>query len=120
MMSDVQLVTVLVFFVALCIVGWKVYLEFGWRIYKKIGADPHMRGVLCVHDDMCHTVAMYRVYQVFLTFVKMDWAMAVILVFTAGVFFIRLDDYELYVNIMMIFVTLAWAMVGYKSVCRYY
>jgi hypothetical protein len=23
--------------------GYKLYLEFGWKIYKKIGADPRMR-----------------------------------------------------------------------------
>ena len=23
--------------------AYKLYIEFGWKIYKKIGADPHMR-----------------------------------------------------------------------------
>lgn len=39
--------------------GTRLYLEFGWRIYKKIGADPDMRN-------------MYRWYQIFLTILKLD------------------------------------------------
>lgn len=39
--------------------AYKLYLEFGWRIYKKIGADPHMKN-------------MYRAYQVFLMLLKID------------------------------------------------
>ncbi|KAI9471896.1 MAG: hypothetical protein EXX96DRAFT_622086 [Benjaminiella poitrasii] len=39
--------------------GARLYLEFGWRIYKKIGADPDIRN-------------MYRWYQIFLTVLKLD------------------------------------------------
>ncbi|KAJ3020971.1 hypothetical protein HKX48_009444 [Thoreauomyces humboldtii] len=39
--------------------AYKMYLEFGWKMYKKIGADPKMRD-------------MYRTYQIFLTFLKLD------------------------------------------------
>ncbi|KAG2209728.1 hypothetical protein INT47_001876 [Mucor saturninus] len=39
--------------------GARLYLEFGWRIYKKIGADPDIR-------------SMYRWYQIFLTIIKLD------------------------------------------------
>ncbi|RKO95910.1 hypothetical protein CAUPRSCDRAFT_8723 [Caulochytrium protostelioides] len=38
---------------------YKLYLEFGWKIYKKIGADPVMR-------------TMYRYYQIFLMLLKLD------------------------------------------------
>ncbi|KAI8072177.1 uncharacterized protein B0P05DRAFT_494327 [Gilbertella persicaria] len=40
--------------------GARLYLEFGWRIYKKIGADPDIRN-------------MYRWYQIFLTLLKIDF-----------------------------------------------
>ncbi|KAJ3187492.1 hypothetical protein HDU85_006783 [Gaertneriomyces sp. JEL0708] len=41
--------------------GAKVlYSEFGWKIYKKIGADPAMRD-------------MYRAYQIFLLLIKLDF-----------------------------------------------
>ncbi|KAL7751367.1 hypothetical protein RI367_003227 [Sorochytrium milnesiophthora] len=39
--------------------AYKLYLEFGWRIYKRIGADPNMKN-------------MFRSYQVFLTVLKLD------------------------------------------------
>ncbi|KAI8979801.1 hypothetical protein BDF20DRAFT_906240 [Mycotypha africana] len=39
--------------------GARLYLEFGWRVYKKIGADPDIRN-------------MYRWYQIFLTILKLD------------------------------------------------
>ncbi|GAA5814263.1 hypothetical protein MFLAVUS_007757 [Mucor flavus] len=39
--------------------GARVCLEFGWNIYKKIGADPDIR-------------SMYRWYQIFLTILKID------------------------------------------------
>ncbi|CAO3704086.1 unnamed protein product [Rhizopus stolonifer] len=39
--------------------GARLYLEYGWRIYKKIGADPDIRN-------------MYRWYQIFITILKLD------------------------------------------------
>ena len=40
--------------------AFKLFLEFGWKIYKKIGADPRMKN-------------MYRSYQIFLTLLKVDF-----------------------------------------------
>ncbi|KAL1922762.1 uncharacterized protein VTP21DRAFT_9138 [Calcarisporiella thermophila] len=42
-----------------CYLGFMLYKEFGWSIYKKIGADPRMK-------------TMYRTYQVFLMLLKLD------------------------------------------------
>ncbi|KAL1925774.1 uncharacterized protein VTP21DRAFT_657 [Calcarisporiella thermophila] len=39
--------------------AYKMYLEFGWRIYKKIGADLAMRD-------------MYKIYQIFIVLLKFD------------------------------------------------
>ncbi|CAO3632390.1 unnamed protein product [Cunninghamella blakesleeana] len=39
--------------------GIRLYQEFGWRIYKKIGADPEIRN-------------MYRWYQILLSLLKLD------------------------------------------------
>ncbi|KND01770.1 uncharacterized protein SPPG_03562 [Spizellomyces punctatus DAOM BR117] len=47
------------FGVLFAICAWKLYLEFGWKIYKKIGADPKMRN-------------MYRSYQFFIMLLKLD------------------------------------------------
>ncbi|KAI8915380.1 hypothetical protein DFJ77DRAFT_365980 [Powellomyces hirtus] len=48
-----------VFSILFAICAYKMYLEFGWKMYKRIGADPKMR-------------SMYRTYQIFLTFLKLD------------------------------------------------
>ncbi|KAG0292416.1 hypothetical protein BGZ98_002588, partial [Dissophora globulifera] len=40
-------------------IAYKLYKEFGWSIYKKIGADLAMRD-------------MYKVYQIFIMIVKFD------------------------------------------------
>ncbi|PHZ07987.1 uncharacterized protein RHIMIDRAFT_270897 [Rhizopus microsporus ATCC 52813] len=40
--------------------GIRLYQEFGWKIYKRIGADPEIRN-------------MYRWYQIFLTILKLDF-----------------------------------------------
>ncbi|KAG0372931.1 hypothetical protein BGX24_012390 [Mortierella sp. AD032] len=45
-----------------CAVTWLAYQlfqEFGWKIYKKIGADPRMK-------------KMYRAYQIYLVLIKVD------------------------------------------------
>ncbi|KAG0051085.1 hypothetical protein BGZ83_004117 [Gryganskiella cystojenkinii] len=45
-----------------CLVTWLAYQlfqEFGWKIYKKIGADPN-------------TKKMYRAYQIYLVLIKVD------------------------------------------------
>ncbi|KAI8096085.1 hypothetical protein BDF21DRAFT_354132 [Thamnidium elegans] len=41
-------------------IGARLYQEFGWKIYKKIGADPEIRN-------------MYRWYQIILTILKIDF-----------------------------------------------
>ncbi|KAF9102689.1 hypothetical protein BGX27_010907 [Mortierella sp. AM989] len=46
-----------------CLVAWLAYQlfqEFGWKIYKKIGADPNMK-------------KMYRAYQIYLVLIKVDF-----------------------------------------------
>ncbi|KAF9215367.1 hypothetical protein BGZ59_001547 [Podila verticillata] len=45
-----------------CAVTWlsyQLFQEFGWKIYKKIGADPNMK-------------IMYRAYQIYLVLIKID------------------------------------------------
>ncbi|KAI3630108.1 hypothetical protein MIR68_011543 [Amoeboaphelidium protococcarum] len=46
--------------IAFVYLAFKLYLEFGWKIYKKIGADPRMK-------------KMYRLYQIFLAILKLDF-----------------------------------------------
>ncbi|KAK9767351.1 hypothetical protein K7432_002928 [Basidiobolus ranarum] len=51
--------TMSVFFLLYIWLGYRLYREFGWQIYKRIGADVRM-------------TARYRTYQIFLTLVKLD------------------------------------------------
>ncbi|KAG0210739.1 hypothetical protein BGX28_009014 [Mortierella sp. GBA30] len=56
------IVVVCVIGISQCLVTWLAYQlfqEFGWKIYKKIGADPHMK-------------KMYRAYQIYLVLIKVD------------------------------------------------
>ncbi|KAF9423024.1 hypothetical protein BGZ94_008449, partial [Podila epigama] len=53
------LVLMAIFAVVFAFIAYKLYKEFGWSIYKKIGADLAMRD-------------MYKVYQIFIMIVKFD------------------------------------------------
>ncbi|KAF9112995.1 hypothetical protein BGX27_002391 [Mortierella sp. AM989] len=60
--SPFLIVVAVVIGVTQCVVVWLAYQlfqEFGWKIYKKIGADPNMK-------------RMYRAYQVYLVLIKVD------------------------------------------------
>ncbi|KAJ1565271.1 hypothetical protein HK096_003710 [Nowakowskiella sp. JEL0078] len=66
-------VIIAVFEAVYIFLAFKLYHEFGWKIYKKIGADPNMRN-------------MYRQYQIFLMLLKFD----VFFVFGFGIQFLVL------------------------------
>lgn len=40
-----QICIMVVSSIVFCILAYKLYLEFGWHIYNKIGADLQMRGI---------------------------------------------------------------------------
>ncbi|KAI8929062.1 hypothetical protein BC831DRAFT_445361 [Entophlyctis helioformis] len=83
----------------------KLYYEFGWTIFKRIGADPVMR-------------SMYRSYQIFVLLVKVD----VFFVFGFGIQFlvlvIRTSDPEFALTIAAIpimLLVLATAVYGMRT-----
>ncbi|KAF8927211.1 hypothetical protein BGZ58_010570 [Dissophora ornata] len=56
------IVVVCIIGIGQCLVSWlgyQLFREFGWKIYKKIGADPNMK-------------KMYRAYQIYLVLIKVD------------------------------------------------
>ncbi|KAG0203122.1 hypothetical protein BGX28_004517 [Mortierella sp. GBA30] len=56
------IVVIAIIGLAQCLITWLAYQlfqEFGWKIYKKIGADPNMK-------------KMYRAYQIYLVLIKVD------------------------------------------------
>ena len=94
-------IIVAVFTVVFAFFAFKLYLEFGWKIYKKIGADPKMRSelfeigfawmgrwrdgpmLICFRRFV---IDMYRVYQIFIMLLKLD----IFFVFGFGIQFIVL------------------------------
>ena len=40
-----------VFAILFCSFAYYLYMEFGWKIYKKIGADPSMRSKIYIYLD---------------------------------------------------------------------
>lgn len=102
------IVVVAVIGVTQCLVTWLAYQlfqEFGWKIYKKIGADPNMK-------------KMYRAYQIYLVLIKID------LFFFVGfsIQFIyltlarRTSDPEYWVTIFFLPVTILILMVAVYAV----
>ncbi|KAJ3235229.1 hypothetical protein HDU78_005300 [Chytriomyces hyalinus] len=94
-----------VFAVGYFAIFYNLYQEFGWKIYKKIGADPHMR-------------YMYRLYQMFIMMIKLD----VFFMFGFGIQFlvliIQLHDPEFAITIAAIPVLmgiLAMAIHGIRT-----
>jgi len=94
---------------ALCfiyaILAFNLYLEFGWKIYKKIGAAPEMR-------------AMYRGFHLFLMLLKLD-----VFFFTAfAIQFLYLvlltTNSEFGLTIAAICMAIPVAFFAYFAVCR--
>jgi len=77
---------VMVFFAMLfAFQAWKLYQEFGWIIYKKIGADLQMR-------------RMYMIYQILVVILKFDFAM---LAAYSGQYLLLLIDENDWTNVVL-------------------
>lgn len=82
---------------------YKIYLEIGWYIYKRIGANQELRD-------------MYRSAQLFLAMIKFDLLFSLLLVVLAGLYYLDPNDYELYLTVFAIIVTFGWAYLGWVAV----
>eukprot|EP00003_Mantamonas_plastica_P021181 TRINITY_DN3422_c2_g1_i2.p1 TRINITY_DN3422_c2_g1~~TRINITY_DN3422_c2_g1_i2.p1 ORF type:complete len:295 (-),score=92.01 TRINITY_DN3422_c2_g1_i2:352-1236(-) len=85
------------------VLGWKIYNNFGWRVYKEIGANVKF------HD-------MFREYQIFFALLKIDWAIAILLVLMSAFFLFNMEDWELYADIVACVVMLLWGGMGWRGV----
>eukprot|EP00999_Lentomonas_sp_LEN2_P003074 NODE_927_length_1114_cov_96.605876_g884_i0.p1 GENE.NODE_927_length_1114_cov_96.605876_g884_i0~~NODE_927_length_1114_cov_96.605876_g884_i0.p1 ORF type:complete len:331 (-),score=50.45 NODE_927_length_1114_cov_96.605876_g884_i0:29-1021(-) len=72
----------------------KLFLEFGWKIYKKIGADPKMR-------------SMYRMYQIFIMLLKYDVYFFIAFAVQFMVLVLSLSDPEFGLTIGLLVLSLA-------------
>lgn len=94
-------------------ISFKLYQEFGWKIYKKIGADPNMKSTnLTIFFDY---LEMYLNYQMFLVLLKLD-------VYFFGAFIaqflilLKRDDPEFYLSIAIIPMVLAFLFLAVYGV----
>ncbi|CAO3634783.1 unnamed protein product [Cunninghamella echinulata] len=72
--------------------GARLYQEFGWRIYKKIGADPEIRN-------------MYRWYQILISLFKLDVFFFLAFCLQYLVLVLKYNDYEFGLTIAALPVT---------------
>lgn len=80
--------------------SYRLYMEFGWRIYKKIGADPRIR-------------SMYRTYQIFRMILKVDLPMVIVFLIQHCAVLLSTNDAEFIVSIIAIPVILVIIAVAY-------
>ncbi|EPZ32730.1 hypothetical protein O9G_000805 [Rozella allomycis CSF55] len=71
------------------------YQEFGWQVYKRLGADPQIKSSISIYS----TIDMYRNYQIFVMILKLDVFFSVIFV-TLFLVILPIDDAEFPLSIV--------------------
>lgn len=116
-------------YLALC---FPVYKRFGYRIFKVVGADEHMQcagplgapptaphlpdgAAARAHTSGAGPAAMYRTYLTFLSLIKADFVVGILLV-TMSWFFFEVSTLELVLEVTALAVTLVWAAATWAMV----
>jgi len=94
-------IIIALFCVAYCYLAWKLYQEFGWKIYKKIGANPKMRSTHC-NCLANHWIDRYRTYQILLMLVKFDCFFALGFLIQFLTLQLNISDPEFWITIVAI------------------
>jgi len=97
----IRFIAVCIFTPANALMSYLAYRNFGWRMYRKIGADPLLLG-------------MYTLYQQMLALLKLDLQFGINLVLIAG--FFLFENYELIGDIAAMILTLCWAALGWAAI----
>eukprot|EP01119_Soliformovum_irregulare_P015258 TRINITY_DN4278_c0_g1_i1.p1 TRINITY_DN4278_c0_g1~~TRINITY_DN4278_c0_g1_i1.p1 ORF type:complete len:314 (+),score=50.40 TRINITY_DN4278_c0_g1_i1:234-1175(+) len=100
-------VIVLIRFISVCIftpiniiLSIMVYRNFGWAIYRKIGASVEL-------------IDMYRRYQRFISLLKIDLQFGINLVMIAGILISK--DWKIWIDIIALIASFSWAVLGWVS-----
>jgi hypothetical protein len=103
-----EVITLWIRFISVCvftplnvILSIMVYRSFGWRMYKKLGADV----------ELTH---MYRTYQQMSSLIKVDLQFALNLVLASG-FFVK-TSLEIGIDIGALVIALLWAALGLVAI----
>ncbi|ORX61031.1 hypothetical protein BCR36DRAFT_341197 [Piromyces finnis] len=83
--------------------AYKLCLEFGWSIYKSIGADPKLRKI-------------FRIYEIFITLVKYDFFFFVSYSLQLIFLILKNDDPEKYITIGLILLSLIVLYLSIKYI----
>eukprot|EP00834_Sanchytrium_tribonematis_P004840 NODE_260_length_11481_cov_1.187928.p4 type:complete len:325 gc:universal NODE_260_length_11481_cov_1.187928:8433-7459(-) len=81
---------------------FKLYCEYGWKVYKKIGADPRMK-------------QMYRTYQIFLMLLKACFFVFVSFSLQFMILVLQVQDVEMYLTIAALICTVIILFVASKA-----
>eukprot|EP01083_Nonionella_stella_P151152 482591_1 len=79
-----------------------IYKSFGWRMYEEISAEAHIQ-------------RMYLKYQAYLSFMKVDVQLGILLLMMAA-FFLFHCALDVVLNASAVIVTIAWAYLGYFAI----
>lgn len=100
----IRFISVIVFTPVNVVMAYLVYSNFGWSVYRKIGAS----------FDLIKT---YRNYQQFLATLKLDLQISLNFVLVIWLFLFNLtQDLELGLDIPLLVLTLVWAAVGWAAI----
>jgi len=84
------------------LLGILSYKALGWKIYRKIGTNGQL-------------IHMYRTYQIFLAFLKMDLQFGLTIVLAIGIFY-HVASLEFYLDIGFFVITILWAGLGWFAI----
>jgi len=91
--------------------SWIVLKSFGWKLYKKVGADSVL-------------VAMYKTYQKFTTVLRIDLLAQVLLALMAGIYIFTEDQQgfiqgpEFIVDVIAVVLNFGWVVLGWQAIRR--
>lgn len=85
--------------IAFIALGWRIWREFGWKVYKRLGADRQVK-------------RMYAQYQIFVGVMKFDLFFFVGFCVQLIVLVLKKDDWEWYVTCAALPFSLAVLVVG--------